>query len=511
MIARVQTFTLLGVEAFDVTVEVDVAPQGLPSFSVVGLPDTAVRESRERVRSAIKNSDFKFPDSRIVASLAPSDLRKAGPGFDLGIAAGILVAFRQLPEDALAGCAMAAELALDGTVRAVPGAIAMAERAGELGLEKIVVARASAAEASMPAALGAHPCRVVPVDCLRDLALLGTPGEPSYTPGNSRPAAAAPKLGVDLSELRGQPTLRRALETVAAGGHGMLILGPPGAGKSLAARRLPTIMPPLDDSEAMEVLRIASACGQQGRHVNGNGRGFRSPLRPFRAPHHTISPAGLVGGGTPPRAGEVTLAHCGVLFLDELGEFSRVSLEALRQPLEDGDVTISRVRHSVLLPSRFVLVAASNPCPCGHGEDSPKCNCSPGSARRYRNRISGALADRIDISLSIEQPAPEDLTAEPGEASANVRARVVRARQVALTRQGCANAELGPAALREHVPLGREAQRELTSGHRTMGLSGRGHDRVRRVARTLADLAGRDEVNAEDIHGALAFRRRSAE
>lgn len=508
MIARVHTFTLLGVEAFDVSVEVDVGP-GLPSFSVVGLPDTAVRESRERVRSAVKNSQFEFPDSRIVASLAPADLRKAGPGFDLAIAAGLLVAFGQLPPDVLRGCAMAGELALDGSVRAVPGAIAMAERAGELGLEKIVVARASAAEAAMPAALGAHPCRVVPIDCLKDLALLDTTGEPSFTPPDVEPDRRLSHPGVDLEELRGQPALRVALEAVAAGGHGMLILGPPGAGKSLAARRLPTIMPPLSDPEAMEVLRIASACGRNGWHSNGSGRHRAS--RPFRAPHHTISPAGLVGGGTPPRAGEVTLAHRGVLFLDELGEFSRNSLEALRQPLEDGEVTISRVRHSVRLPSRFVLIAASNPCPCGHGEDSPKCKCPAGAAQRYRNRISGALADRIDISLSIEQPRPADLTGEPGEPSAAVRERVMRARLVALARQGCANAELGPKALRDYAPLSEEARRELTSGHLKLGLSGRGHDRVRRVARTLADLAGRDEVSAKDIDGALAFRRRNAE
>jgi magnesium chelatase family protein len=506
MIARVQTFALFGVDACDVTIEVDVAAQGLPSFAIVGLPDAAVRESRERVRAAIKNSGFRFPETRIIASLAPADLRKAGPGFDLGIAAALLVASEQIPEDAFQSCAMAAELALDGSVRPVPGAVAMAARAGETGVQRIVVARASAAEASMPAALGANPCRVVPIDCLWDLNLLGTPGEPSFTAPDSVPDEIETEHAVDLSELRGQPALRRALEAVAAGGHGMLILGPPGAGKSLAARRLPTIMPPLTDIERMEVLRIASACGQSGWNSNGG-----QAMRPFRAPHHTISPAGLVGGGTPPRAGEVTLAHRGVLFLDELGEFPRHSLEALRQPLEDGEVTISRVRHSVRLPSRFVLIAASNPCPCGHGEDSPKCSCLHSEAQRYRNRISGALADRIDISLSIEQPTPEALAGEADESSAAVRERVVRARDAALRRQGCANGELGPAALREHVPLSREARRELNAGHARLGLSGRGHDRVRRVARTLADLAGREEIAPEDIHGALAFRRRGGE
>jgi magnesium chelatase family protein len=503
MIAKVQTFTLVGVEAVDVTVEVDVAAQGLPAFTLVGLPDAAVRESRERVRAAIRNSGFQFRETRITASLAPADLRKAGPGFDLAIAAGILASSGQLSGDALRGCAMAAELALDGTVRPVPGAIAMAERACELGHEKIIVARESASEAAMPARLGSGALRVVPIGSLADLNLLGTPGEPAYTAEPQVVPPDSPSLGVDLEDLRGQPALRGALEAVAAGGHGLLIMGPPGAGKSLAARRLPTIMPPLSGGEAMEVLRIASASGQNGKS-NGHG-----PVRPFRAPHHTISPAGLVGGGTPPRAGEVTLAHRGVLFLDELGEFSRASLEALRQPLEDGEVTIARVRHSVRLPSRFVLVAASNPCPCGHGEGSQECRCTAAEAQRYRNRISGALADRIDIALTIEQPSAAALSGEAGESSTAVRERVTAARRTALDRQGCPNAELGPKELREFVPLSAEPRRALNIGHRTMGLSGRAHDRVRRVARTLADLAGREEVEAEDIHGALAFRRRS--
>lgn len=502
MIARVDTFTLLGVEAVDVSVEVDVASRGLPSFSIVGLPDTAVRESRERVRAAITNSGFEFPETRIVVSLAPADLRKAGPGFDLAIAAGVLVSAGQLPQETIERCAMAAELALDGTVRPVPGAVAMAERATRLGHPRIAVAEESADEAALPASLAGGDLAVVPVRSLRDLSLLGTPDEPCHDlVAADRAEPITP--GVDLADLRGQPALRAALEVVAAGAHGLLIMGPPGAGKSLAARRLPTIMPPLAPLEEMEVLRIASVCG-----INGRLNGHRPP-RPFRAPHHTISPAGLVGGGTPPRAGEVTLAHQGVLFLDELGEFSRSSLEALRQPLEDGEVTISRACHSVRLPSNFVLVAASNPCPCGHGRDSERCSCSEAQAQRYRGRISGAFADRIDIALSIEQPSASALTDEVGESSAVVRARVSAARNVALERQGCPNAELGPKELREFAPLSGAAEAALDAGHRTMGLSGRAHDRVRRVARTLADLGGRTEVSAEDVHGALAFRRRS--
>ena len=501
MLASVGTYALIGIEARDVTVEVDVT-SGLPSFAIVGLPDAAVRESRERVRSAIQNSGFDFPQSRITASLAPADLRKAGPGFDLAIAAAVLVAHGELPGVALAGTALAAELALDGSLRPVPGALAMAERAGWTGVERIIVAPASAHEAALPVAVAGTATQVVPLERLADLRRLGTAEARAF----EIPAATLETPvgdGPDLADLRGQPALRDALEVAAAGGHGILIMGPPGAGKSLAARRLPSIMPPLSKAEALEVLRIASACGRR----SGSG-GVR---RPFRAPHHTISPAGLVGGGNPPRAGEVTLAHCGVLFLDELGEFSRAALEALRQPLEDGHVEITRVRHSVSLPSRFLLVAASNPCPCGHGEDSPECQCSPGAARRYRNRISGALADRIDLALTVEQPPADALAGAEGESSQVVRDRVIAAREVAHRRQGCPNAALGPAEIRRYARLTPRARDELALGHSRMCLSGRGHDRVLRVARTVADLRSCDRVDADHVAAALSFRRRGAE
>ena len=503
MVASARTFTLDGVDARDVVVEVDVQ-NGLPSFGVVGLPDAAVRESRERVRAAISNSGFEFPQKRITASLAPADLRKAGPGFDLAIAAALLESCAALPAGSLAGTALAGELALDGSVRPVPGTLAMAERAREAGLSRFAVAAGSAAEALLPGALaGDGSVRVVPISRLSDLPLLGTPAEPSAEsgaePSNEDEAAALP----DLADLRGQPALRGALEIAAAGGHGLLVVGPPGAGKSLAARRLPSIMPPLATTERLEVLRIASACGLPA--ATGAAR------RPFRAPHHTISTAGLVGGGSPPRPGEVTLAHRGVLFLDELGEFSRDALEALRQPLEDGAVTIARARHTVTLPCRFLLAAAANPCPCGRGEGAAGCDCSPLAARRYRNRISGALADRIDISLSVEQPDAGALAGDPGEPSAPVRGRVLAARELARERQGCANAELTPAEARRHARLTPSARRTLARGHGTMGLSGRGHDRVLRVARTVADLCGRDRVGDDEVAAALSLRRRGAE
>ena len=423
MVASARTFTLNGVDARDVVVEVDVT-NGLPAFGVVGLPDAAVRESRERIRAAIANSGFDFPKTRITASLAPADLRKGGPGFDLAIAAALLESSGALPQGSLEGAALAGELALDGSVRPVPGTLAMAERAREAGIECFAVAAGSAGEAATPGALaGDRSVRIVPIERLADLERLGTADEPGPVALPAPAATEVEPMAPDLADLRGQPALRQALEIAAAGGHGLLIIGPPGAGKSLAARRLPSLMPPLATDERLEVLRIASACGLPAS--------LEQVRRPFRAPHHTISPAGLVGGGSPPRPGEVTLAHRGVLFLDELGEFARDALEALRQPLEDGEVTITRVRQSITLPCRFLLVAAANPCPCGHGEGDARCECAPGAARRYRNRISGALADRIDISLSVEQPSAHALGGDAGESSADVRERVTAARELA--------------------------------------------------------------------------------
>lgn len=503
--ASVRTFTLVGIEAHEVRVEVDVQ-KGLPSFAVVGLPDAAVRESRERVRAAVTNSGFEFPQQRITASLAPADLRKAGPGFDLAIAAALLAARRVVSAEALAGAALAGELSLDGSVRPVPGVLAMAERAAAAGLERLVVPVESAAEAALPARLnGASPAglRIVPVGHLRDLGLLGGETEPRFDPAEARLPERGWAAHRDLASLRGQPVLRRALEVAAAGNHGLLIVGPPGAGKTLAARCLPSLLPSLSDAEALEVLRIASACGRAAG-------GLAALARPFRAPHHTVSTAGLVGGGTPPRAGEVTLAHRGVLFLDELAEFSRASLEALRQPLEEGEVTITRVGRTVRFPARFLLVAACNPCPCGRGTDHEECECAPGEVRRYQCRVSGALADRIDLSVAVSQPSGETMAAPAGEPSEVVRERVIAARERAAARQGKPNAELEPEELRRHARLTDRARRELALGHRALGLSGRGHDRVLRVARTLADLAGSERVDAEHVQGALALRRKGA-
>lgn len=498
MLAVARTFTLLGIAAHEVHVEVDVSQRGLATFSLVGLPDASVRESRERVRAALSNSGFEFPLHRITASLAPADLRKEGPGFDLAIAAALLAASEQLTAEVLSRYWLAGELALSGSIRPVAGVLAMAEEARRRGAGGIAVAGENAAEAAL-----VHGLPVVPLRSLGDLAALArdelTPTERPAQP----PLPSANGAGPDLADLRGQPYLRRALEVAAAGGHSLLVVGPPGAGKSLAARRLPSLLPPLSPEEAIEVTRVASACGHPPPPGTLAGR-------PFRAPHHTISAAGLVGGGSPPRPGEVTRAHGGVLLLDELGEFSRAALEALRQPLEDGRVTVTRAGHTVELPCRFMLVAASNPCPCGRGERSKQCRCPETSVRRYEAKLSGALADRIDISLRIEQPAAEALASGPGERSAVVRERVVaaRERQAGRLGSGRCNADMGPGETRRHFRLEGDARGLLTQSHAQLGLSGRGHERVLRVARTIADLAGREQIGTEHVGEALALRRR---
>jgi magnesium chelatase family protein len=497
VIAVARTFTLIGIYAQPVHVELDVT-RGLPAFTIVGLPDAAVRESRERVRAALLNSGFTFPLQRITANLAPADLRKAGPGFDLAIAAALMVASKQVERGVLERYALAGELALDGSIRPVPGALAMAEGARARGLRGIAVAPEDAPQAALVDGL-----EVVALEHVSRLPALAG-GELDPVPAGGLRLVAAPDAveGPDLADLRGQPGLRRALEIAAAGGHSMLIIGPPGAGKTLAARRLPSLLPPLAPSEALEVIRIAGA--------TGSGVGGGPAARPFRSPHHTASPRALLGGGTPPHPGEVTRAHRGVLFLDELGEFRRDALESLRQPLEQNEVTVSRVGYSISLPCRFMLVAASNPCPCGHGSDSGECQCHPSAAARYRAKLSGALADRIEIQVSVERPRAEDMAAEPGESSSAVRERVAAARERQAHRlgEGRCNADMAPEDLRRHAGLGAEAEALLAKGHRDLGLSGRGWDRVLRVARTIADLSGAESVGTDQIAGALELRRR---
>jgi magnesium chelatase family protein len=498
VLAVARTFALVGIEAEPIHVELHVA-NGLPSFAIVGLPDTAVRESRERVRSALVNSGFEFPQRRITANLAPADLPKAGPAFDLAIAAALLAATNQLAGGVLERHALAGELALDGSIRPVSGALAIAEGTRALGLRGIAIAAGSAREAALVDGLEVTP--------LEHISRLRALADGEIPPLERVPDADLTSLrdeDADLSELRGQPGLRRALEVAAAGGHSLLLVGPPGGGKTLAARRLPSLLPPLSREEALEVVRIAGACADG----SANGRGHS---RPFRSPHHTATARALIGGGSPPRPGEVTRAHRGVLFLDELGEFRRDALEALRQPLEEGQVSLARAGRSVTLPCRFQLVAASNPCPCGRGPGSGECDCPPSVVARYQAKLSGALADRIDLSLGVGRPSAEGLAEGDGESSSSVRSRVVAARRRQEQRlgPGRCNAEMTPAEVRGSARLGPEAAAELASGHERLGLSGRGWDRVARVARTVADLADSETIAGDHVREALGLRRRT--
>jgi magnesium chelatase family protein len=496
MLATAQTFTLDGISARPVRVEVDVH-RGLPAFSVVGLPDAAVREARERVRAAMVNCGFEFPLRRIVANLAPASLRKAGPGLDLAIAVALLAASGQL--ELGRRLAMVGELALDGSVRPVPGVLAIAEAARERGVEAIVVPAENGPEAALAGDIG--------VICLESLGQVAALAAGEWEPVRPQPISlrlSAAEGGPDLADLRGQRHLRYALEVAAAGGHSMLMVGPPGAGKSLAASRLPSILPPLAAPEALEVARIASACGRLGEDGLGG--------RPLRSPHHTISPAGLVGGGNPPSPGEATLAHRGVLFLDELCEFRRDTLEALRAPLETGWVSIARAGAWRRLPCRFMLVAAANPCPCGRGEEDPECSCAPLAVRRYQARLSGALADRIDVLAAIRQPLAAEIAGPPGEASGAVRERVAAARRRQEHRlgPGRCNAEMTPAEVRERA-LDEGAAALLADAYARRRLSGRAHDRVLRLAQTVADLVGGEAITREQMAQALQLRRRDSE
>lgn len=496
MLAETTSFTLDGIAARMIRVEVDVH-RGLPNFQIVGLPDAAVREARERVRAAIVNCGFDFPLQRITASLAPADLRKAGPAIDLALAAALLGAAGELCIEPLAGWSLVGELALDGTVRPVRGALAMAEEARGQGRRGVIVPEANGPEAAL-----AEGISVRTIGNFAELAGLDSgevPGQVAV-PAEIRDRDELP----DLADLRGQSHLRTAVEVAAAGGHGLLMIGPPGAGKSLAARRMPSVLPPLTGEEILEVARISGACGI--------GDGTVTSSRPFRAPHHTVSAAGLVGGGSPPRPGEITLAHCGVLFLDELCEFSRPSLEALREPLETGSVTISRARGRQALPCRFTLVAAANPCPCGRGEDDPRCRCTEMAARRYRAALSGALVDRIDLVVAVSQPSAEALAGPGGESSTAVRERVITARELMAGRLGEGRTNSGATPEEAgRFKVTAAAAGLLAEAHQTWRLSGRAHGRILRVARTVADLAGSTAVGEEHMASAIQFRRRSAQ
>ncbi len=502
MAARVLSSAVIGIDAYQVEVEVDIS-FGLPFFTTVGLPEAAVKESRERVRSAIQNAGYFFPDDRITVNLAPASIKKAGTGFDLPMAIGILAATGFLSPDRLTDYPILGELSLDGRVKPVNGSLPMAIAARDAGFPGIIVPAENGREASVVEGIDVLPAETLSqvVDFLRGMAEL--------TPVRTDLSALFEVGGndaADFAEVMGQEHVKRALEVAAAGGHNMIMIGPPGSGKTMIAKRIPSILPPMSFAEAIETTKIFSVSGMLDRDQ------ALVTARPFRSPHHTISDAGLIGGGQIPRPGEVSLAHNGVLFLDELPEFKKHVLEVLRQPLEDMRVTISRATTTLTYPSSVMLIAAMNPCPCGYFTDTiHDCTCSPQQVSRYRSRISGPLLDRIDIHVEVPAVPYKDLTGKSAaESSAAIRERVsatraVQADRFARTRIFC-NAQMSSRHIKRHCAVDAPSERLLEAAIDQLGLSARAYNRVLKISRTIADLDGASGIEAHHVSEAIQYR-----